>query len=142
MIIPDLNVLLYAVNEDSSHHRAALAWLQSTVNLTTEPIGLPWTVQIGFLRLTTSRKVFSSPLGVAQAFEWLERLKSAFCVQDINPGKAHFGILRHLLLSTGTGANLTTDAHLAALAIEQDATLVTGDRDFLRFPGLKTVILF
>jgi predicted nucleic acid-binding protein len=57
----------------------------------------------------------------------------------LNPGKAHAGLLRHLLLTVGIGGNLTSDAHLAALALEHDARIVTGDRDFLRFPGLKVV---
>jgi len=82
------------------------------------------------------------PLTVDEALAWLDGIKNVSRVRDVNPGKAHFGILKHLLMLTGTGANLTTDAHLAALAIEQDATLVTGDRDFLRFPGLKLNLLF
>jgi predicted nucleic acid-binding protein len=60
----------------------------------------------------------------------------------IDPGTAHRGILRHLLLMLGTGANLVTDAHLAALALEHNAVLATGDRDFQRFPGLKLELLF
>lgn len=60
----------------------------------------------------------------------------------LNPGKAHLGILGHLLLAAGTGGNLTTDAHLAALCLEQDATIVTGDRDFLRFPGLRVELIY
>jgi predicted nucleic acid-binding protein len=79
---------------------------------------------------------------VEEAVAWLDQVKSSTRVRDLSPGKAHFSILRHLLLSSGTGANLTTDAHLAALAIEHDAVIFTGDRDFLRFPGLKATFLF
>jgi predicted nucleic acid-binding protein len=63
-------------------------------------------------------------------------------VRPIEPGRGHAAILRHLLLCVGTGGNLTTDAHLAALALEQDATIVTGDRDFQRFPGLGLKLLY
>lgn len=141
MIVPDLNILLYAVDETSSRHEAAKAWLEEAVN-SGEEVGLPWAVHLGFLRLTTSPKVFAQPLSVDQALAWLDHLRSAPSVVPLNPGNGHSGILRHLLLITGTGGNLTTDAHLAALALENDALFVTGDRDFQRFAGLRVKILF
>ncbi len=137
MILPDLNVLLYAADSTSVRHPAAKAWLESAINGSGEEVGLPWVVHLGFLRLTTSAKVFPHPMSVEQSLEWLDHLRSAPQVVPLNPGRAHAGILRHLLLTVGTGGNLTTDAHLAALALEHDAKIVTGDRDFLRFPGLK-----
>jgi len=137
VIVPDLNVLLYAADDSSVRHHAAKEWLELAVNDSGEEVALPWVVHLGFLRLTTSPKVFSRPLTVDQALEWLDHLRSAPSVVALNPGPGHAGILRHLLLVAGTGGNLTTDAHLAALALENDATLVTGDRDYLRFAGLK-----
>ncbi|HPA10839.1 MAG TPA: PIN domain-containing protein, partial [Treponemataceae bacterium] len=95
-----------------------------------------------FLRLTTNPRVFSRPLTVEAASEWLESLEAHPSVRMLNPGTAHRGFLRHLLLMLGTGANLVTDAHLAALALEHNAVLATGDRDFQRFPGLKLEVLF
>jgi toxin-antitoxin system PIN domain toxin len=136
MILPDLNVLLYAADASSVRHEVARNWLEQAVN-GIEEVGLPWVVHLGFLRLATSAKVFPRPMGVDQALEWLDHFRSAPTVVALNPGKAHAGILRHLLLVVGTGGNLTTDAHLAALALEHDAKIATGDRDFLRFPGLK-----
>ena len=109
----------------------------AAVNHSGDEIGLPWMVRLGFLRLTTSARVFPRPLTVEQALAWLDGLRQAPSVIALNPGKAHAGILRHLLLAGGTGGNLTADAHLAALALENDAVVVTGDRDFLRFPGLR-----
>ncbi len=138
MILPDLNVLLYAADSTSLRHEASKTWLEKAVN-GTEEVGLPWVVHLGFLRLTTSAKVFAQPMTVEESLEWLDHLWSAPTVVAVNPGKAHAGLLRHLLLTVGTGGNLTTDAHLAALALEHDARIVTGDRDFLRFPGLKVV---
>lgn len=142
MIIADLNVLLYAVDRSSAKHAEAKDWLEASLNEGAEELGLPWIVHLGFLRLTTSRKVFPHPLSIEEACAWLDHLRDHPAVTPIQPGTAHAGILRHLLLAAGTGGNTVTDAHIAALALEYDATLVTGDRDFLRFPGLKTHILF
>ncbi len=142
MIIPDLNVLLYAVDSSSPRNREAASWLEETLNSGKEPVGVPWVVHLGFLRLTTNPRVFSRPLTVEAASAWLEALEAHPSVRMLNPGTAHRGVLRHLLLMLGTGANLVTDAHLAALALEHNATLATGDRDFQRFPGLKLSLLF
>lgn len=136
MILPDLNILLYAVDSTSVRHSVAKAWLEKAVN-GVEEVALPWVVHLGFLRLTTSARAFPHPMTVEQSLEWLDHFRSAPTVVTLNPGKAHAGILRHLVLTVGTGGNLTTDAHLAALALEHDAKIATGDRDFLRFPGLK-----
>lgn len=142
MIIPDLNVLLYAVDSSSPRNREAASWLEETLNSGKEPVGIPWVVHLGFLRLTTNPRVFTRPLTVEAASAWLEALEAHPSVRMLNPGTAHRGVLRHLLLMLGTGANLVTDAHLAALALEHNATLATGDRDFQRFPGLKLSLLF
>jgi toxin-antitoxin system PIN domain toxin len=142
VIIPDLNVLLYTVDSSSVRHEEAVSWLEATVNSRKEEIGLPLVVMLGFLRLSTNPKVFASPLSVQESLEWIRELREAPGVFDIHPGKAHMGILGHLLLASGTGGNLTTDAHLAALALEHDAAIATGDRDFQRFPGLKVKLLF
>lgn len=142
MIIPDLNVLLYAVDADSARHERASAWLEKAVNGGEQEIGLPWAVILGFLRLTTSSRVFARPLSIEQALEWIRDLAARPSVRILDPGKAHLGILGHLLLASGTGGNLTTDAHLAALCLEQDAVIVTGDRDFQRFPGLRVELLY
>ncbi len=142
MIIPDLNVLLYAMDADSPRHRQAKAWLEETVNAKREELGLPLVVSLGFLRLSTNPRVFTRPLSVQEALDWLANLRSAPGVCELMPKRSHIGILGHLLLVAGTGGNLTTDAHLAALALEYDATIATGDRDFQRFPGVKTKILF
>jgi len=141
-MIPDLNVLLYAVDSSSPRNRQASAWLTDVVNSGKEVIGIPWVVHLGFLRLTTNPRVFTRPLTVEVATAWLDTLESHSCARMLHPGESHPGILRHLLLMLGTGANLVTDAHLAALALEYNATLATGDRDFSRFQGLKTHFVF
>lgn len=142
MIIPDLNILLYAADSSSPRNREAVSWLETALNSGKESLGIPWVVHLGFLRLTTNPRVFTRPLTVDAASEWLESLEAHPSVRMLNPGVAHRGFLRHLLLLLGTGANLVTDAHLAALALEYNATIATGDRDFQRFPGLKLLLLF
>lgn len=142
MILPDLNVLLYAVDADSARHERAASWLEETVNGGAEEIGLPWAAILGFLRLSTSSRVFPRPLSVEQALGWIRELAAQPSVRILDPEKAHLGILGHLLLAYGTGGNLTTDAHLAALCLEHDAAVATGDRDFRRFPGLRVELLY
>lgn len=141
-MIPDLNILLYAVDQSSAYHNQAKSWLEKTLNTEGEEVGIPWAVYLGFLRLTTSQRFFRKPLSIEQACGLIDSLMDSPIVTLLNPGIAHRGILRHLLFLTGTGRNLVTDAHLAALALENNAVFVTGDRDFLRFPGLKVHLLF
>lgn len=138
MKVVDLNLLLYAVNEDAPEHAAARRWWESALNAD-EQVGLAWTVVLGFLRLTTRRGVLPSPMTPAQAFDVVEEWVAHPLVTLLHPGDAHWGVLRRLLDASGTGGNLTTDAHLAALAIEYDATLFSTDRDFARFRSLKLV---
>ena len=142
VIIPDLNILLHAANSQSTHHEICHTWLEKAVNEARETIGLPLVVRLGFIRLTTSARVFEKPMELAEAFEWLDGLIARQNVRFLEPGSAHQAILRHLLLAIGTGGNLVTDAHIAALALEHDASIVTGDRDFQRFPGLRVTVLY
>jgi uncharacterized protein len=142
MILPDLNVLLHAANPSSLQHALCKDWLETSLNSGNESLGLAWVVHLGFVRLTTSPRVYPKPMNVEEAFAWLDALRAHPLVRPIEPGEGHAAILRHLLLSVGTGGNLATDAHLAALALERDATLVTGDRDFQRFKGLSVKLLY
>lgn len=137
MNIVDLNVLLYAVNSDGPFHHQARAWWQSIVS-GDEVVGLPWVVLTGFVRLTTKSGVFPSPLSVAQATSIVDEWLALPSVLTVSPGPTHWSLLRSLLAAHGTGGNLTTDAHLAALAIEYDATLCSADSDFVRYrPHLR-----
>jgi len=132
----DLNILLYAVNENAAHHEAVRSWWEEAINAD-EPLGLPWVVLLGFLRLATNPDVFPRPLDPATAMgkidAWLNLENTRLlCEKD-----GHWDILRSLLSEAGTAANLVTDAHLAALAISHGAVLVSCDNDFARFRGLR-----
>ncbi len=135
MIIVDANILIYAVNRDAPLHGRAKTWLEQAIS-GRETVGLPWNVLLAFLRLTTRPGLFRRPLSIATALDliasWLERESVAL----IHPGPKHYQHLRDLLLECGTGGNLTSDAHLAALAIEHGAQLCSLDGDFSRFPNL------
>lgn len=136
MKLVDLNVLLYAVNRNSFHHEAIRSWWESTLS-GEETIALPWVVLSGFLRLTTSDRVLSRPLTVLQAVERVNTWLSLPHVETIVETPEHWRILKELLAETGTAGNLTTDAHLAAMAIAHGATLVSCDADFGRFRKLR-----
>jgi toxin-antitoxin system PIN domain toxin len=136
MIVPDVNLLLYAVNSDAPLHQPAREWLEETLS-GAEDVGLSWIVILAFLRLTTRAGVFAKPLRVDAAFETVAGWLEAPGVRVALPGPQHFGIMRSLLQPLGTGGNLTSDAHLAAIAIEHNALLCSCDHDFARFPGLR-----
>jgi len=135
VIVPDLNLLIHAYNAGSRDHVAARTWWEGCLN-GEQPIGLSWTVLLGFLRLTTRAVIQARPLSIAQATAieraWLARQP----VQVLHPGDRHSQILFGLLEHLGVSGNLVTDAHLAALAIEYQAELHSTDTDFARFPGL------
>jgi toxin-antitoxin system PIN domain toxin len=137
MILLDANLLIYAVNEHSPLNRRAKSWLESALS-GPESVGFSWNVLLAFLRLTTRPGLFRNPLPVEAAFDlvasWLDQSSATI----VHPGPNHLRILRQLLLPLGTGGNLTSDAHLAALALEHGAELYSCDTDFARFPGLKS----
>jgi hypothetical protein len=136
MILIDANVLLYAYDPSSPHHRAARGWLETTISKP-EDIGLTWMTLLAFVRISTSPRPLEHPLStteaVAIASRWLERPM----VTIPNPGEGHWEILCDLMAKGQAHGRLIMDAHLAALAIEHGATLATTDRDFARFPGLR-----
>ena len=138
MKVLDLNLLLYAVNRDSPRHADAKAWLEETLS-GDERIGLPWAVILGFIRLATNARVVTNPVTTEQAVAVVDSWLGLASAAPLDPGEDHWRILRELLLDTGAAGNLTTDAHLAALAIEHGGELCSTDADFARFPRLKVV---
>ena len=136
MKVVDLNLLLYAVNRDSERHVAAKSWLEDTLSAN-ERVALPWIVLLGFIRVATHPQVLRRPLKVDAALAVVAGWLAQPQVIALSPGEEHWGILRTLLAEAGTAANLTTDAHLAALAIEHGAELCSTDTDFARFAKLR-----
>jgi len=138
VIVPDLNLLLYAYDTASKNHRVAASWWKSCVN-GAEPVGIPHVVLFGFLRLATSGRLFESPMSLHDAAEclrvWLERPH----VIEMEGGPGHVTRVIDLLRQAGTAGRLITDAQIAAIALEHSATAFTNDSDFRRFPGLRIV---
>lgn len=138
MKLVDLNLLLYAVNRDSPQHAAARTWVEDILS-GDEVVALPWVVLLGFLRISTNPRIMSRPLSPAQALEIVDDWLAQPTVRPLLPTEEHWRILRALLIESGTAGNLTTDAHLAALAIEHGCELCSTDSDFARFSKLRWV---
>jgi uncharacterized protein len=136
MILPDINLLMYAYNQDAPLHVEARAWWETTMN-GPRPVGIAWAVGLGFVRLMTHPRVLASPMqaevAVRHVRTWVERPG----VQVVDPGPRHLDLLARMLASAGVAGALTTDAHLAALAVEYDAEIHTNDADFARFDGVR-----
>src|SRR5580704_4983618 len=120
MIVPDVNLLIYAVDRGAPLHRQARRWLEARIS-GSETVGLPWNVLLAFLRITTRQGPLRRPLSFAQAFNIVDTWLEQPAVTVIHPGPRHARLWRNLLEPLGTGGNLTSDAHLAAVAIEYGA---------------------
>ncbi len=138
MTLVDANVLIYAIDADSPHHRLARRWLEEALSGTT-PIGLAWIVILAFLRLTTRSGILRNPLPPERAMAFVDEWLAQPYVRAVSPGEGHWTILRKLLRDSGTAGNLTSDAHLAAVALELGASVCSTDGDFERFPGIDRI---
>ncbi|MCY4103158.1 MAG: type II toxin-antitoxin system VapC family toxin [bacterium] len=136
MIVPDLNLLVYAHSTGAPLHTPARRWWEELVN-GTERVGVPWVVAAGFVRLLTHPGVLSDPAGPEQAVDLMAEWFRAPSVSPLNPGARHLAIFRSMLGAAGAGGDLVTDAHIAALAVEHQAEVHSNDSDFARFPGLR-----
>ena len=136
MKLVDANLLLYAVNADAPLHRKAKPWFEGVLS-GTEPVAFEWTVLLAFLRLSTRSTVFPAPLELEDALTLIDGWLSQPCAVVVLPTDRHFEILRGLLAPLGSAGNLTSDAHLAAVALEHGAELCSCDADFARFPAVR-----
>ncbi len=136
MILPDLNLVVHAYNSESAEHAAARAWWEEQLS-GSSPVSLPWVVVSGFVRLVTQRKVLTNPYPAAEACAIAESWLARPNVSVLQPGERHAELFFRLVRALGSAGNLTTDAHLAALAIEHGAELLSTDADFARFPELR-----
>lgn len=136
MIVPDLNLLLYAYDTDSPFHEKASAWWRECLS-GDETVGLPAVVLFGFVRIATNLRVFEHPMTAGEAAQkvrtWLARPPA----QILEPGRDQVENVLKSLESLGTAGNLVAVAQTAAIAIEYDAVLHTNDTDFQRFAGLR-----
>ena len=136
MILPDVNVLVYAYREDAARHARYRSWLEGVIE-GPEAYGLADVVLAGFLRVVTHPRVFAPPSPTVAALEFAEILRGHPNCVPIAPGPRHWDIFTDLCRAAGAKGNLVPDAYLAALAIESGSEWMTTDRDFSRFPGLR-----
>ena len=136
MILPDVNILVYARRQDSPHHEPCRRLLEDAMN-SDEPFAVSEYILSSFVRIVRHQRVFSPPTTLDDAFAFLNVLRSAPNCLTIAPGVRHWGIFQRLCREAGTRGNLVADAYLAALAIESGCEWITTDRDFSRFPGLR-----
>jgi toxin-antitoxin system PIN domain toxin len=138
MMLLDANVLIYAVDADAPQHAKARRWLERTLSADVV-VGLPWSVALAFLRITTRSGVLRRQLSAEQAIAFIDEWLEQPYVELVGPGAGHWPLLKKLLREVGAAGNLTTDAHLAALAIAGGWELASTDHDFRRFAGLRFV---
>jgi toxin-antitoxin system PIN domain toxin len=138
VIVLDANLLIYAVDADAPQHVRARRWLERALS-GNAPIGLPWIVVLAFVRVTTRPGVLRRQLSAEQAVAYVDEWLDQPYVELVGPGAGHWPLLKKLLRQVGTAGNLTSDAHLAALAIEGGFELASTDNDFRRFSGVRLV---
>jgi toxin-antitoxin system PIN domain toxin len=136
MMLPDINLLIHAYDEESPQHNAARDWWDGVL-AGSEGVGLAWPVILGFIRIATHRRILNNPMPPALACGIVEEWFSLPHVHVVSPAEGHFRRLSESLEALGTAGNLTTDAHLATLAIERGYILYSTDTDFARFAGLS-----
>jgi len=136
VILPDVNVLVYAFRKDSENHQAYLQWLEDIVNSSSQ-YGLSDLALSGMLRIVTHSRVFNKPSSLVDSLEFIRQLRNQTNCLHIMPGNRHWEIFEELTQSVSAKGNLISDAWFAALAIEHGCEWITTDHDFSRFDGLK-----
>ena len=136
MILVDANLLLYAEDSLSAQHIAAREWWDAQWS-GVEPVALCWPVLTAFIRIGTNVRLHRRPLTLKEATERVQSWLDQPCVRIIQPTEQHWAMLQKMLRGGNATANLVSDAHLAALALEHNCALQSSDADFARFPGLR-----
>lgn len=136
MVLPDVNVLVYAFRPDLEGHEAHRAFVSELVE-GDEAFGHSGLVLSGFLRVVTHPRIFAVPDAIEDALAFTETLRGSERAVWIEPGPRHSEIFERLCREGGARGNLVPDAYLAALAIESGCEWITTDRDYARFPGLR-----
>ncbi len=136
MLLPDVNVLVYAFREDTADHPRFRNWLHALVN-SDQAYGLSDLVLSGFVRVVTNPRVFGRPTPVDLALSFVAQLRHQPNRIQVQPGLRHWDIFTKLCREAGAKGNLVADAYHAALAIESGSEWITTDRDYARFPGLR-----
>ena len=136
MILPDVNVLIYAFRADTLQHRVCKPWLDDVIigdaRFAVSPLVLS-----AVARVVTSPRIFEHPSPVEEVFSYCDSLIGRRHCEIVRPGERHWTIFKRVCIESGTRGPRISDAWFAALAIEHGCTWITYDRDYARFPGLK-----
>jgi toxin-antitoxin system PIN domain toxin len=138
LILVDANVLLHAYHPRSQQHDRCRSWLERAFS-SPMPVGLPWLSIWAFLRIGTNPRAFERPMTTTEARTIVTAWLALETVRTVEPGERYWQILSDLLVAGQVSGPLVTDAAIAALALENGASLCTTDRDFARFPALRTI---
>jgi len=136
MLLPDVNILVYAQRQDLPAHADARNWLESALN-GVEPVGLFDPTLASFLRVVTNRRIFKTPTPPPMALSFIEAMRAAPAARPLTAGPNHWKIFRRLCQETNAAGDDIPDAYLAALAIENDCDFISTDAGFAHFSGLK-----
>jgi toxin-antitoxin system PIN domain toxin len=136
VILPDVNVLIYAFRQDVPQHAICRAWLNGVI-MGDARFGVSPLVLSAVVRITTNPRSYRMPSTLEDAFGFCEDILGQPHCQIVEPRERHWDIFKRLCLETDTGGTRVSDAWLAALAIEWGCEWITLDRDFARFPGLR-----
>ncbi len=137
MILPDVNLLVYAHDETSEFHESAAAWLEEA--LSKEQVFFSWHTICGFIRIVTNKRIYLNPIGLKQAVEIVETWLDLDTAHLVCLEKKNWPLFSAMLINGQASGNLVMDAHLAAMAAASGAKLASTDRDFTRFPGIQLV---
>lgn len=136
MVLPDVNVLVYAHREETAHHAACREWIENVVN-GEEAYAMSDLVLSGFVRVVTHPKVFKRPSNIGDALAFAEQVRDQPNCVRVETGPRHWDVFKRLCLEAATKGNLVPDAYLAAIAIESGCEWISTDQDFSRFKGLR-----
>lgn len=139
MIVLDVNVILAAHRADHPHHRAVRPWFDE-LTAGAEQFAVPDVVWAAFVRLATNRRIFEVPTPLADAFAFLKAVRTHPHHLSVVPGEQHLALFEDLCLRFDAAGDLAPDAYLAAITLEQGATLASLDRDFARFGDLEWIV--
>jgi uncharacterized protein len=138
VIVPDVNVLIHAMDSDSRHHEPAWQWWSHALT-GVEHVGLSWSVLTAYVRLTTHPRILGAPMDVATATGDVQAWLASPITVVLQPGPEHMQLMTNFLVVAGGGGDLVPDAHLAALAFENGGTVYSQDADFARFTGVRWI---
>ena len=139
MQLPDINLLVYAHRADSPRHKEAQTWLETALS-SEEAVALTGSVLSGFVRVVTNSAAFRTPTPLGEALEFARFLREEAGTTWLSPGDTHWSLFDRICRGARVTGNLVPDAFLAALALEHGCEIVTFDRDFARFKGLKWMV--